>query len=204
MQVTVITMSFVILMVCQFKPSLNSFGLDNVLCIRFTLLQSRIKSLGRFKEGISRSKMERAGFHSTANSRPLIPLFATTIITPCQTAFLITVDCQSSALRPNTNHAKSSGLWPSALKFRLLTLAISSTTNFNVTIRTANCQHRVKNLSAEFSNGVKSCHCYFTLKALHILDARLYKCKTQCCGAGGWEFKNETNCNSFNSFRSYV
>jgi hypothetical protein len=81
------------------------------------------------------------------------------------------------------NYAESSGLWQSALKFRLLTLAIRSAAIFIVTIRglhAAVCQPRVKHLSAEFSNRVKSSSSHFTsrdrlFEAMYIFDARLYK-----------------------------
>jgi hypothetical protein len=90
------------------------------------------------------------------------------------------------ALGPNANHAESSGLWQSALKFRLLILAISRSTIFVVAIRgvhTAISKHRVKNLSAEFGNRGKSSHRHFTsrgrlFEALYIFDARLYKYTT--------------------------
>jgi hypothetical protein len=130
--------------------------------------------------------MVGSGFHSIANSRALMPRFATKIISPRQTAFQCTADCQRSALRPNTNHAESLRLWQSALKLRLLTLAISSMAIFIVAIRgvhAAFCQHRVKNWSAEFSYRVKSSPRHFTssnrlFEASHIFDASLYKCKT--------------------------
>jgi hypothetical protein len=63
------------------------------------------------------------------------------------------------------NPADGSDLWQSALKCRLRTLAISSTTIFDVAIRgqhTAVCHGRVKDLRAEFSNRVKSSSRHFT------------------------------------------
>jgi hypothetical protein len=63
------------------------------------------------------------------------------------------------------NPADSSDLWQSTLKCKLLTLAIRSTAIFIVAIRgvhAAVCQHRVKHLSMEFRNGVKSSSRHFT------------------------------------------
>jgi hypothetical protein len=65
------------------------------------------------------------------------------------------------------NPADGSDLWQSALKSRLLTLAIRSTAILIVAIRgvhAAVCQHRAKHLSAEFSNGVKSSSRHLTLR----------------------------------------
>jgi hypothetical protein len=60
---------------------------------------------------------------------------------------------------------EGSNLWQSALKCRLWTLAISSTTIFVVAIRdhhTVVCHGWVKDLSAEFSNREKSSSRHFT------------------------------------------
>jgi hypothetical protein len=71
-----------------------------------------------------------------------MPRFATTGITPRQTAIKCTADCQALLLRWQRKPAARSGLWQSALKFRLLTLAIRSTIILFVAIRdlnTADC-----------------------------------------------------------------
>jgi hypothetical protein len=118
-----------------------------------------------YKQGDSRSKMAGAGFHSIAISRALTPRFATIRITAWQSALNCNADCQPPALRPNTNPAGGSGLWHSALKFGPLTIAIRGTAIFSVAIRlenTALCQYNVTNLSAEFSNRVKSSPRHFT------------------------------------------
>jgi hypothetical protein len=146
-------------------------GLNNGPRIPFTLLKSRVKSVRCHKQGDSLSKMG-TGFHSIAIFRTLILQIATLIITPWQ-SFPSHCGLPTPALRPNTNHAESSGLWQSALKFRLLTLAISSMTISSVAIRgahTAVCQHRVKNLSAEFINRVRSSPRHFTSRG-HLFEA---------------------------------
>jgi hypothetical protein len=65
-------------------------------------------------------------------------------------------------------------------------MAIRGTAIFSMAIRlenTAICQHRVKHLSADFSDRVKSSSRHFTsrdrlFEVSYIFDARLYKVKT--------------------------
>jgi hypothetical protein len=115
------------------------------------------------------------GFHYVAKYCSLDQIFATTIITALQSAF----NCTGNLCSQTSYISEGgSGLRQSALKFKLLTLAISSTTIFIVAIHGANtaiCQHKVNNLSAEFSTKVKSSPHNFTLgdrlfEAFYILD----------------------------------
>jgi hypothetical protein len=132
-----------------------TLGLNNTPRISFKLVKSRIKNIRPFKQGASRCKMVGAGFQCIA-------------LTPRSNS----ADCHNKnnclaissqsycglpnpALRPNMNPVDGSDLWQSALKCRLLTLAIRSTAIFIVAIRrvhAAVCQYRVKHLSAEFRN----------------------------------------------------
>jgi hypothetical protein len=130
--------------------------------------------------------MAGAGFQWFAILCALTSRIATIRITAWQSALNSTVDCQPPALRPNMNPADGSNLWQSALKCRLRTLAISSTTIFFVAIRghhTSVCHRRVKDLSAEFSKRVKSSSRHFTLRShlfemSYLFKARLYQFKT--------------------------
>jgi hypothetical protein len=78
--------------------------------------------------------MAGAGIRSFAKVRGQMPRIATTGITSWQTALKWTADCQA----PRSGcqeHAVRSGLWQSALKFRLLTVANRATVIFSVAIR---------------------------------------------------------------------
>jgi hypothetical protein len=126
--------------------------------------------------------MAGAGFHSIANFRALTPQFATIRIT----ALNCTADSQPllSGLIRTLRAFQAS--FHSALKFGPLTKAIRGTAMFSVAIRlenTAICQYSVTNLSAEFSNRVKSSPRHFTSRGplfelSYIFDERLYKFKT--------------------------
>jgi hypothetical protein len=53
--------------VSQLRLLVNSLGLNNILCIPFTLFKLHIKSLRRFKQGDS--QVAGAGFHLIAKLR---------------------------------------------------------------------------------------------------------------------------------------
>jgi hypothetical protein len=106
-----------------------------------------------FKLEVSQCKRAGAGFPPIANPCALVPRTSITILSLWQSALQCSVDCQSL---PSD---LISDLWQSALKCRHRTLAIISTAIFVVAIRgqhTTACHGRVKDLSAEFSNRVKS------------------------------------------------
>jgi hypothetical protein len=124
--------------------------------------------------------MAGTGFHCFANYRALILQTAATILSPWQSAFQCSADCQP----PHSGLIRT--LWHSALKFGPLTIAIRSTAIFSAVIRLENTtisQYSVMNLSAECSNRVESSPRYFTSRGplfelSYIFDARLLKCKT--------------------------
>jgi hypothetical protein len=130
--------------------------------------------------------MAGAGFHSIANPWALIPRTATTILFSLAISSPMFCGLPTPTLRPNMNPGDGSDLWQFALKCRLRTLAISSIAIFVVAIRgqhTAVCHGRVKDLSAEFSNRVKSSPRNFTLRdhlfeMSYLFQTRLYKSKT--------------------------
>jgi hypothetical protein len=154
--------------------------------ISFKLVKSRIKNIRRYKQGASRCKMAGAGFHVYCQT----PRSNTAVCHNKNNCLAISsrscCELPTPALRPNMNPADGSNLWQSALNGRLWTLAISSTTIFDVAIRrhhTAVCHGRVKDLSAEFSKRVKSSSRHFTLRGplfemSYLFKARLYQFKT--------------------------
>jgi hypothetical protein len=117
----------------------------------------------------------------------LFPRFATTITTPWQTALKCTADCQPPALRPDT---KDCGWWQSARKFKTPDFGYQQYGYFHCgnlrsthDLRSAICQNRDENLSAEFSKRGKSSPRHFMprdclFEASYIFNRQLYKCKT--------------------------
>jgi hypothetical protein len=114
---------------------------------------------------VSRCKMAETGFHCFANYRAPLPRFATIRITAWQSALNCTADCQPSlsglirTLRP----VQAFGIPLS--NSHLCCIAIQGTAIFSVAARLENmaiCQYSVMNLSAEFSNRVKSSPHHFT------------------------------------------
>jgi hypothetical protein len=107
-------------MVCQLRPLVYSLGLNNPPRICLTPRKSRVKNVCRIKQGNCRCKMAGSGIRSFAKFCGQMPRIATSGITSWQ------VDCglPRSALRLPGIHAVRPGLWQSALKFRLLTVAI--------------------------------------------------------------------------------
>jgi hypothetical protein len=82
-------------MVCELRPLLYSLGPNISPRICFTPGKSRVKNLCCNKQGNCRSKMAGTGIHSLDKLRAQIPWFATTGITPWQTALKHTVDSQA-------------------------------------------------------------------------------------------------------------
>jgi hypothetical protein len=78
--------------------------------------------------------MAGAGIRSFAKFRGQMPRIATPGITSWQTALKWTADCQA----PRSGCQVRSGLWQSALKFRLLTVAICATVILFLAIRGLN------------------------------------------------------------------
>jgi hypothetical protein len=119
-------------MVCQLRPLVYSLGLNNPPRICLTPRKSCVKNLWHNKQGNCRCKMAGAGIRSFAKFRGQMPRIATTGITHWQTALKWT------ALRLPGIHAVRSGLWQSALKFRLLALAIRKMVILFLAIRVLN------------------------------------------------------------------
>jgi hypothetical protein len=71
-----------------------SLGLNNAPYTSFKLVKSRFNNILRSKQGASRCKMARTGFHSFANFCARMPRFAKIRITAWQSALKYTVDCQ--------------------------------------------------------------------------------------------------------------
>jgi hypothetical protein len=97
--------------------------------------------------------MAGTGFRYVATFHAPNPRFATTRITPWQTALKYTADCQAPL------SGSSPGLWQSALKFRLLTVAIRDADIFLVAIlgdQTADCHSPRYTFNAECSKKGKS------------------------------------------------
>jgi hypothetical protein len=81
-------------MVCQLRPLVYSFWLNNPPHVCLTPRKSRIKNLWRNKQGSCRCKMAGAGIRSFAKFRGQMPRIDTTGITSWQTALKWTADCQ--------------------------------------------------------------------------------------------------------------
>jgi hypothetical protein len=132
-----------------------SLGLNNPLCIGFTLVKARIKNAPQ-NRGTIDVKLLVLDFYSFVATRAPILRFARKGKTPWQTALNCTAVCQQQRIAP----------WQSALKFRLLTLAIRCTFIFFVAIRgkiiffVAICG---THLSAVCHNRVKTGTSHFTL-----------------------------------------
>jgi hypothetical protein len=82
-------------LVCQQWPLVGSLGLNNPPRIGYTLVKSRIKNIRCREQGDYRCKMAAAGFLSFLENRARLPRFATTGITPWQTALNCTADCHN-------------------------------------------------------------------------------------------------------------
>jgi hypothetical protein len=108
---------------CQLWPLVVSLGLNKLPLKRFTLFRSRIKKIRRHEQGDCQCKMASILFHSVVANRAPIPGFASNRLTPCKPF--------SSVLRFATIGMTH---WQSALKFRLLTVAICGTIIFFVAI----------------------------------------------------------------------
>jgi hypothetical protein len=114
-----------------------SLGLNNPLSIGFTLGFGRVYRFYN-KQGNCRCILAGTGIHSLAKLRAQILWFATTEITPWQTVLKCTADCQAphsgnkEYMRPVRPERQS------ALKFRLLSVAMRSTVILIVAIRGLN------------------------------------------------------------------
>jgi hypothetical protein len=116
-------------MVCQLRPLVYSFSLNNPPRNCLSPRKSRVKNLWRNKQGNCRCKMAGAGIRSFAKFRSQMLQITTTGITSWQTTLKWTA-VQVAAVK--------SSLWQSALKFILLSVAISETVILFLAIRVTN------------------------------------------------------------------
>jgi hypothetical protein len=82
-------------MVCQLRPLVYNWGLNNPPRICLTPRKSRVKNVWRIKQGDCHCKMVGAGIRSFVKFRGQMPRIATTGITFWQTAPKLTADCQA-------------------------------------------------------------------------------------------------------------
>jgi hypothetical protein len=99
-------------MVCQLRPLVHSFGLNNPPSICLTPRKSQVNNLWRKKQGNCQCRMAGAGIWSFAKFCGQMPRIATTGITTWQTALKWTADCQvphsgcRGQVKPVANHSQ--------------------------------------------------------------------------------------------------